>query len=95
MMGVNPDRVNPRIPHRGKSPTGVPGGQHQAPRTTDPQGLAELRALAVGPWTLQVRSPGYTASRQVVTIGTTRVLSEARIELARSATVGGVVRDLH
>jgi murein DD-endopeptidase MepM/ murein hydrolase activator NlpD len=69
-----------------------PGGQ-TASRTTDPQGLAELRALVAGPWTVHVRSPGYTAGRQVVTIGTTRVLPEVRIELARSATVGGVVRD--
>jgi murein DD-endopeptidase MepM/ murein hydrolase activator NlpD len=69
-----------------------PGGQ-TAERTTDPQGLAELRALAAGEWTMQVRSPGYTAVRQAVTIGATRVLPEVRLELQRSAIAGGVVRD--
>ena len=69
-----------------------PGGQ-SANRTTDPQGQAELRGLAVGPWTVQVRSPGYTAARQAVAIGASRVPSELRIELLRSAIAGGVVRD--
>ena len=69
-----------------------PGGQ-TASRTTDPLGLAELRALAAGEWTLQVRSPGYTAVRQVVTIGAMRALPEVRLELQRSAIAGGVVRD--
>jgi hypothetical protein len=69
-----------------------PGGQ-TASRITDPQGVAELRALAAGSWTVRVRSPGYTAGRQVVAIGATRVLPEVRIELQRSAIAGGVVRD--
>jgi len=69
-----------------------PGGQ-TASRTTDPQGTAELSALAPGEWTVRVRSPGYTAGRQVVAIGATRAWPEVRIDLQRSATIGGVVRD--
>jgi len=69
-----------------------PGGQ-TAIRATDPQGLAELRGLAAGEWSVQVRAPGYTAGRAAVTIGATRVLPELRLDLARSAIAGGVVRD--
>ena len=69
-----------------------PGGQSVI-RTTDPQGLAELRALAAGEWSVQVRAPGYAAGRAVVTIGAARVLPEVRIDLSRSAIAGGVVRD--
>ncbi len=69
-----------------------PGGQ-TASRTTDPQGLAELRGLAAGEWSVQVRAPGYTAGHAVVTISATRVLPELRLDLARSAIAGGVVRD--
>jgi len=69
-----------------------PGGQ-TASRTTDPQGLTELRGLAAGEWSVQVRAPGYTAARATITISATRVLPELRIDLARSAIAGGVVRD--
>ena len=69
-----------------------PGGQTSI-RATDPQGLAELRGLAAGEWSVQVRAPGYTAGRAAVTIGATRVLPELRLDLARSAIAGGVVRD--
>jgi murein DD-endopeptidase MepM/ murein hydrolase activator NlpD len=69
-----------------------PGGQ-SASRTTDPQGVAELRGLVAGEWTLQVRAPGYTAGRRAVTVAPTRVLPEVRLDLQRSATVAGVVRD--
>ena len=69
-----------------------PGGQ-TASRTTDPQGQAELRALAAGEWTVQVRAPGYTTGRATVTISATRVPPELRIDLVRSAIAGGVVRD--
>lgn len=69
-----------------------PGGQ-TASRTTDPQGLAELRALAAGAWSVQARAPGYTAGRATVTVSATRVLPELRIDLSRSAIAGGVVRD--
>jgi murein DD-endopeptidase MepM/ murein hydrolase activator NlpD len=69
-----------------------PGGQ-SAGRTTDAQGYAELRGLAAGEWTVQVRTAGYTAGRQVVAVGATRAWPELRLDLQRSATVGGVVRD--
>jgi murein DD-endopeptidase MepM/ murein hydrolase activator NlpD len=69
-----------------------PGGQAVI-RTTDPQGLAELRGLATGEWSVQVHAPGYTAGREVVTISATRVWPELRLDLSRSAVAGGVVRD--
>jgi hypothetical protein len=69
-----------------------PGGQ-SASRTTDAQGYAELRALAAGEWTVQVRASGYTAGRHVVAVGATRAWPELRLDLQRSAIVGGVVRD--
>ena len=69
-----------------------PGGR-TAIRTTDPQGIAELRALAAGEWTVQVRAPGYTAGRHVVAVGATRAWPEVRLDLQRSAIAGGVVRD--
>ncbi|HWO19796.1 MAG TPA: carboxypeptidase regulatory-like domain-containing protein [Kofleriaceae bacterium] len=69
-----------------------PGGQ-TASRTTDLQGVADLRALAAGEWTVSVRAPGYTAARRAIAVAATRVPPEVRLDLLRSATVAGVVRD--
>lgn len=69
-----------------------PAGQAAAV-ATDPQGFAELRALAVGAWTVSVRSPGFTAGRQAISVVASRVPADVRIDLQRSAVAGGVVRD--
>ncbi len=69
-----------------------PGNQALA-TVTDARGIAELRALAVGEWTVHAPAKGYTDERQVVTVRPTAVPQEVRLELSRGVTVGGVVRD--
>ena len=58
-------------------------------RITDAHGVAELRALATGAWTLDVRLAGYALVEHAVTVPG----GDVRIELAPGARVAGVVRD--
>ena len=60
---------------------------------TDAQGLATLSGLAPGTWTLSARAGGYVAARQRVELAPSRVPREIAFELARGATLAGVVRD--
>lgn len=62
-------------------------------RTTDAQGVAELRGLAAGEWTIVVRATGYSSLSRTITIRAERVPQDLRLDLARGATIGGVVRD--
>lgn len=65
----------------------------RASRTTDATGTAELRGLVPGEWKLAVRAPGFASRTQAFAVRAGRVSEPARIELARGAIVGGVVRD--
>ena len=58
-------------------------------RTTDAHGVADLRALAIGAWTLDVRVAGYAHVTQAVTVPA----GDVRIEIAPGARVAGAVRD--
>ncbi|MBA3819173.1 MAG: carboxypeptidase regulatory-like domain-containing protein, partial [Deltaproteobacteria bacterium] len=69
-----------------------PGGQ-AATRVTDARGGVELRGLAPGEWKLAVRAAGYVPITREVTIRPGRVPTEVALELARGATLAGVVRD--
>jgi hypothetical protein len=62
-------------------------------RMTDARGSLELRALASGTWTLSARAPGYSPTSREVTIRAGDAVAQVQLELARSATIGGVVRD--
>jgi len=62
-------------------------------RTSDARGLVELPALAVGTWTLAVRGPDHAPLTRALEIRASRIPVELRLELARAATVAGVVRD--
>lgn len=68
---------------------------HTASAFTDSRGVAQLRALAVGNWTLHVRAKTYAPTSKVVVVRATRVAEDARIDLARGALLEGVVRDRH
>ena len=63
-----------------------------ASRTTDAAGAAELRGLTAGEWTLAVRAPGFAPARQTVTIRVGRT-ADVALDVSRSATLAGVVRD--
>ncbi|HEU0034122.1 MAG TPA: carboxypeptidase regulatory-like domain-containing protein [Kofleriaceae bacterium] len=60
---------------------------------TDARGIAELRALAVGEWTIRARGKGYVEARQTVGVRASTVPIDVRLELARGVTLAGVVRD--
>ena len=60
---------------------------------TDAQGLTELRGLAAGEWTIVVRATGYSTLTRQLTIRAERVPQDLRLDLARGAIIGGVVRD--
>jgi len=62
-------------------------------RTSDARGSVDLPGLAVGAWTLAVRGPGHAPVTRALEIRATRIPVELRLELARAATVAGVVRD--
>ena len=65
---------------------------------TDKVGLWKLGALRPGHWTIEVKQPGYLPTTREVDVpaatraGTTTV-RDVRIDLARGALVGGIVRD--
>ncbi|MEJ7602595.1 MAG: carboxypeptidase regulatory-like domain-containing protein [Kofleriaceae bacterium] len=62
-------------------------------RVTDARGVAELRGLAAGDWSLLVRATGYATVVRAIAIRAERVPQDLRIDLARGAILGGVVRD--
>ena len=62
-------------------------------RVTDARGVAEFRGLAAGDWTLSVRAAGYATVVRAVAIRAERVPQDLRLDLARGAILGGVVRD--
>ena len=62
-------------------------------RVTDANGIIELRGLAVGAWTLQARGSGYAAATRSIAIVAQRIPQDVRVDLARGATLVGVVRD--
>jgi murein DD-endopeptidase MepM/ murein hydrolase activator NlpD len=64
-----------------------------AQATTGADGVADLRALAPGAWTLRVRVPGYVAVERALDVDAADRPADVRIELARGATLAGVVRD--
>jgi murein DD-endopeptidase MepM/ murein hydrolase activator NlpD len=68
-------------------------GRQSMNRTTDAQGTALLRGLAVGDWRLSVRAPGYLAASRTVTVRAGRGLQDTAFDLVRGATVAGEVRD--
>jgi len=69
-----------------------PNGQ-TANRVTDAKGIAELRGLVPGEWKVTARSAGYTLAAQTVAVRAERVLEDVQLELARSASIAGTVRD--
>jgi murein DD-endopeptidase MepM/ murein hydrolase activator NlpD len=69
--------------------TAVGPNKRTVQRLTDKNGVADLRALATGAWTLDVRLAGYANVEKTLAIPG----NDVRIELARGARVAGVVRD--
>jgi hypothetical protein len=73
-----------------------PGGA-KTTVATGKDGLCELVPLAAGKWTLRAHVDGYVAFSQVVDVpagsGARAITGEPTIELARGATIGGVVYD--
>ncbi len=66
-------------------------GNRTAAATTDPAGVANLRGLATGEWTLKIRAKGFTAVTRQVSVRAAP--DDLRLTLSRSATISGVVRD--
>ncbi|MCB9571719.1 MAG: carboxypeptidase regulatory-like domain-containing protein [Kofleriaceae bacterium] len=62
-------------------------------RATGADGVAILPALVPGRWRLRVRAPGYVVGELVVDVAPSRYPRDVRLELARGATLAGVVRD--
>jgi hypothetical protein len=91
-------RVLIRDVHSGASLANVrveakgPSGQ-SVNRTTDGQGVVELRGLAAGEWKLAARMPGYLAASRAVSVRVGRGLQDTTFDLVRGATVAGEVRD--
>jgi murein DD-endopeptidase MepM/ murein hydrolase activator NlpD len=67
-----------------------PGGARAA-ALTDAGGRAELRPLAAGRWRIRARAAGFAAAATSAEIAAGR--QEGTLELARGATLAGVVRD--
>ena len=73
-----------------------PGGAER--RATASGGRALLRPVAPGRWTVEARARGYAAGNATVNVAASArpdqaATAVARVELARGAVVGGVVRD--
>lgn len=66
---------------------------HAARPTTGGDGVAVARGLVAGRWTVRARVPGYVAGERTVEVRPGRTPIELRLELARGATLAGVVRD--
>jgi hypothetical protein len=60
---------------------------------TDARGAVELRGLVPGDWKLTARGAGYLTQAHSLAIRAGRVLQDVAVDLARGATVAGVVRD--
>jgi len=69
-----------------------PGGA-TATRTTDARGIIELGGLAPGTWNLAVSAKDFAPVTRSVSVRASRVPEDLRIDLARAATLAGVVRD--
>jgi hypothetical protein len=67
-----------------------PGGA-SATATSDATGIAALRGLVPGTWTVRVRAKGFTQLTQTIQVRT--ATDDVRLMLSRSATLAGVVRD--
>lgn len=72
----------------GRGPDGAVAG-----RTSDARGIVDLAGLVPGAWTLVVRARGYVPVTREVEIRASRIPEDLRIDLAKSATLAGVVRD--
>ena len=62
---------------------------------TDLAGVAMMRALEPGTWSLRVHVHGYVAVVQPVQVRPVAAPQKVRLELFRGATLAGVVRDRH
>lgn len=62
-------------------------------RATDASGTIDLRALTAGTWTLSVRARGHTPASREVTVRAGALADDIHLELARAASLAGVVRD--
>lgn len=62
-------------------------------RTSDARGSIDLPGLAVGSWTIVSRATGHAPITRALEIRASRIPVELRLELARAATIAGVVRD--
>lgn len=69
-----------------------PAGQ-SIERTTDARGAIALRALSPGTWTLRVRAAGYSPASRTVSIRAGEAPAQVQLDLARAATLGGVIRN--
>lgn len=66
-------------------------GKRTAGATTDATGIANLRGLAPGEWTLKIRARGFSELTKSITVRAAP--DDLRLALSRSATLSGVVRD--
>jgi hypothetical protein len=64
-----------------------------ANRLTDPRGVAELRGLVPGEWTIVAKAPGYAPAKRTLAIAPGHVPQDVSIDLARAVVLVGVVRD--
>jgi len=70
------------------------GPDHRvATAISDGRGFADLRALPPGEWTIRVRVKGFSPIVRTVAVRPTTIPDDVRLELARGATLSGVVRD--
>ena len=74
-----------------------PGGARREV-TADSDGQAELVPIMPGKWQLEVRVPGYVRARKLIEVAAGRgpraiTVDSVVVELARGATIAGVIRD--
>jgi hypothetical protein len=62
-------------------------------RTSDVRGVVDLAGLAGGTWTLAIRARGYAPSVRELAIQPSRVALDVHLDLAKGATLAGIVRD--
>ena len=55
--------------------------------------VASQRGLVPGAWVATVRARGYVIASRSITVRASRLAEEVRVDLVRSATISGVVRD--
>lgn len=64
-----------------------------AEAVTGPDGIATVRGLVPGAWTVRVRAAGYVAAERALDVKASARPDDVRIDLARGATLAGIVRD--